>query len=163
MFGILIYIILPVVFLLHDAEELISRKKWEEKNSRKVVTLFPKVASLLSHLREMGSFRLTLIVLEQLLLIVFAVVLGIYVDPLLMVAVFWGFILHLLVHLAESILCKMYVPGLATSILLIPYGALGIYDLSCQYSFLENLSLAVLGFTLVILNLLFVHLLLSKV
>lgn len=162
MFGILIYILLPVVYLIHDVEEIVTRRRWEFVNYDKAIALFPRLEGVLSHLRDLNQFRFVMIVVEQLVLLVGAVILGIYVDPILMVAIFWGFVIHLFVHIAEAIAFKAYVPGVATAILLIPYSVIGIYDLSGQYSLLENIGLAILGFVLVALNLLFVHLLVSK-
>lgn len=162
MFSILIYIVLPIVYLIHDVEEIATRRKWESAYYDKVVAKFPKIEKLLSHLREMNQVRFSLVVVEQFLLLIGAILLGMYVDPILMVSIFWGFCIHLFLHVAEGIVIKGYVPGLVSSILLIPYCIVGIVDLSNQYTLGMNVLLAVFGFVLVVLNLLFAHYMFSK-
>lgn len=162
MFSILIYIVLPIVYLIHDIEEVVTRRNWESVYYDKVITKFPKTEKLLSHLREMNQVRFTLVVVEQFLLLIGAILLGIYVDPILMVAIFWGFCIHLFIHVAEGIAIRGYVPGLVSSVLLIPYCVVGIIDLSNQYTLGMNILLAVFGFVLVVLNLLFAHYMFSK-
>ena len=157
MFTPLLFMLLPLVFLIHDAEEIAVRRRWMDRNADEVMLRFPWTKPMLSHLKAQSTRGFCLIVTEEFLLLVLGVVCMIYLSALLIAALMWGFILHLFVHIGQGILLRSYVPGLITSIILLPYSLLGIRVLTLEFSTLTNLILAVTGILIVALNLAVMH------
>lgn len=158
MFSVLIYLSLPIVFLLHDVEETLLRRWWAERNTDSISSRFPFARPMLEHLRNMSTNSFCIIVAEELLLIILAAVCAIYgTTKVPLCALTWGFCIHLVVHIGQAVAVRSYVPGLITSLLLIPYIILAIADLLQQYYWHENLLMASLGTMIVIVNLLVMH------
>ena len=158
MFSIVIYLSLPFVFLFHDIEEIAKRKRWAIKNADRIGGMYPNIHPMLVHLRDMSNRSFCIIVAEELLLISLAVISAIYggfMAPLL--ALTWGFSLHLLVHIAQALATRGYIPGLATSVLLLPYAGLAVADMLQQFTWQQNLLYAASGVIVVILNLILMH------
>lgn len=153
---------LPIVFIVHDLEEILCRKRWMKNNAAELVRRFPKMKPILMHLKDISTTRFCIIVGEELLLIVVAMVMFIYANQNFLLALFWGFSLHLFVHIGQAIVAMRYVPGVVSSVLFLPYVAFGIFDLCMQFSWRTNLLLSVCGLTVVGLNLLLMHKLLHQ-
>lgn len=163
MFTILLYIMLPVAFVIHDAEEVILRKKCMPQVVKRVAEKFPKLLPVAKHLQEMSTSRFLAIVSEELLLIlVVTIVFLTYGYPYLLYALFLGFGIHLVVHVVQAIALKCYIPGLVTTLLLLPYSIIGTIDLTLQYGAKLCLLLALLGFVAVVANLLLMHKIMKK-
>lgn len=151
----------PVVFLIHELEEVFKQHKWLQKHKESVVSRFPAAQKVMAHLERLNTKAFAVAVVEELLalLVVTAAVtvLGWY-GVFLWMAVFIGFSVHLLVHIAQALVVKGYVPGLVSAIILLPYTVVG-----CEMIFrtTESLSLflecATFGVVLVALNLCFAH------
>lgn len=163
MFSIMIYLSLPLAFLFHDIEEIAKRKRWARVNVDRIGGMFPNVRPMLVHLRDMSHRRFCIIVAEELLLISIAVLCAIYgpfMAPLF--ALTWGFCIHFLVHVVQAMAIRGYVPGLATTILLMPYLGIAVTDMLQQFSWQQNLLYAVLGTIVIIINLLMMHVIVRK-
>ena len=72
------------------------------------------------------------------------------------------FCIHLLVHVVQAMAIRGYVPGLATTILLMPYLGIAVTDMLQQFSWQQNLLYAVLGTIVIIINLLMMHVIVRK-
>ena len=72
-------------------------------------------------------------------------------------ALFMAFSIHLLLHIIQAIILRCYVPGLFTSLLLIPYSYLGIQSIWCAMSGVELLSWSLAGVLFMIINLIVAH------
>ena len=64
---------------------------------------------------------------------------------------------HLLVHFGQAILFRGYVPGIVTSLLLLPYSAYGVWSIWLTTSAVEFLLFALCGMVFVAANLRFAH------
>lgn len=157
MFTPLLFMLLPLAFLIHDAEEVAMRRSWMDRHADKVMLCFPWTKPMLKHLKAQSSRGFCFVVAEELLLIALSVVCMIYISPLPIAALMWGFILHLFMHIAQAILLRSYVPGLTTSIILLPYAVLSARVLTLEFSAFTNLLLAVIGIFIVALNLVVMH------
>lgn len=162
MFTVLLYILLPLVFLIHDLEEIVMRKRSMPHLMRLVSGKFPRIAPIIRHLQNISTKHFIIIIIEEFLLLIVALVVFLYDIPYLLLALFWGFSIHLLVHIAQAILIRRYIPGLITSLLFLPYCALGVVHLIQRYSFELNMLLAVTGFAIVVANLLIMHRIMRK-
>lgn len=163
MFDLLFYISLPIAYILHDVEELLTRRRWEKKHYNDLVAKCPKFTSLFSAIKDLNQFKYTIVILEQLLFLVIAVIMAAYADPTPMCALFWGFAIHtVLQHFFLSVLFRSYYPGLISSVLLLPYFAYGIYMLLNMYSIVENIVMAICGLGVISLNLALMYWLMKK-
>lgn len=160
--DILFYISLPIFYLVHDAEEMLRRKKWEEKHYNDIVTKYPKSEPYLRTLKGLTQLEYGIVIFEQLIFLVISVVLAIYADMVPLFSLFWGFGLHLIVHIVHSIGLRIYMPGLISSIALLPYFGIGIYDLMNRFSPIDNLIMALCGFFVIFLNLILMYMLMKK-
>ena len=163
MFSILIYISLPFVFIFHDIEEIAKRQRWARVNVDRIGGMYPNMRPMLVHLRDMSNRSFCIIVAEELLLISLAVICAIYgtfMAPLF--ALTWGFCIHLVVHIVQALAVKGYIPGLTTSVLLLPYVGIAVADMLQQFSWQQNLLYAVSGIFIVILNLILMHTIFNK-
>lgn len=158
MFSIVIYLSLPFVFLFHEIEEIAKRKRWVRVNVDRIGGMYPSMRPMLVHLRDMSNKSFCIIVAEELLFISLAVISAIYggfMAPLF--ALTWGFSIHLLVHIVQALAARSYVPGLATSALLLPYAGIAVADMLQQFAWQQNLLYAVLGTMAIVLNSILMH------
>lgn len=163
MFSILIYISLPFVFIFHDIEEIAKRQRWARVNVDRIGGMYPNMRPMLVHLRDMSNRSFCIIVAEELLLISLAAtgaIYGTFMAPLF--ALTWGFCIHLVVHIVQALAIKGYIPGLTTSVLLLPYVGIAVADMLQQFSWQQNLLYAVSGIIIVILNLILMHMIFNK-
>lgn len=113
----------PVVFMLHEFEEIIMLKPWLAKNSPELERRFPAVATrVLPLYGGLSTSAFTLAVLEEFLVltavIYAAIAFGLY-D--LWAGLLVAFLFHLLVHVGQTILWRGYCPFILTSLLALPY------------------------------------------
>ena len=115
---------LPLVFMLHDFEELIGAEPWLRANRATLLQRFPHFAPpLLAHLQRMAGAPFTCSVC---LLFVLLTLLSCYAalsgDYRFWYGVLAAFTAHLFVHLLQWALWRRYIPCIFTSLLALPYG-----------------------------------------
>lgn len=163
MFSILIYISLPFVFLFHAIEETVRRQRWARINVDRIGGRHPGLRPMLIYWRNMSNRSFCIIVAEELLLISLAVISAIYGPTQVpLFALIWGFCLHLLVRIGQALAIKGYIPGLITSVILLPYGVVAVSDMIQQFSWQQNLLYAVSGTIIVILNKKLMHMIFKR-
>ena len=114
---------LPIVYMLHDFEEIIMMKSWSESNEKYICQRFPKIGPrLVSHLKEMSveGFALCVAILFLSLGVVTLAALwtGVYSF---WIGLFMAFSIHIVVHIIQWIVFQRYVPAIVTSLLCVPY------------------------------------------
>ena len=117
---------LPLAFVLHDAEEIAVQGRWIRTHGAELSRRFPKFEPMIARLGALGTRGFSIAAAEELavLLAVTAYVLvGGTGAAEVWGAVFLAFSLHLIVHAVQAAMVRGYVPGLATSLLLLPYAA----------------------------------------
>ena len=112
---------LPLVFMLHDFEELIGAEPWLRANRAALLQRFPRLAPrLVAQLERMAGAPFTYSVFLLFALLSFYTALcG---DYRLWYGVLAVFTAHLLVHLLQWALWRRYIPCIITSLLALPYG-----------------------------------------
>ncbi|MGN0222289.1 MAG: HXXEE domain-containing protein [Prevotella sp.] len=158
----ILYLVLPfpLLFILHDAEEVMVQHRWMQAHRESLVSRFPKMRPMLMHLSNLSTKAFAIAAFEELviLLVVTCHVLadGAYAMQLWS-ALFMAFSIHLLVHIAQAVIVRGYVPGLATSLILLPYAAYGIYSIRLSMSGAELMAWGALGILIMVVNLRFAH------
>lgn len=151
---------LPLVFLLHDAEEVAVQHRWMENHSGALRERFPRLRPLLDRLQRLNTKAFALAALEEFIVLLCATACVLADVPFaleLWAALFLAFSLHLLLHFGQAVAVRGYVPGLVTSILLSPFAVYGVFCISLVMSPLKMFALAVAGAAFVALNLRFAH------
>nr|MBO2482447.1 HXXEE domain-containing protein [Bacillaceae bacterium] len=127
-----VLLLFPVVFMVHDFEEILTVEKWTKQNKEKVFALLPKKL----HRFFWSSFHINTLEFAK---DVFWIFLAITAAALIAVLFQWyGFFLiflaifffHVFTHFGQSVLFKGYAPGVWTSLFLVlPYSLYAYYRL----------------------------------
>lgn len=153
--------LLPIVFILHEFEEIIFFKPWIRKNNDYLQKRLPNPAKrFVSHLEKLSVPAFTLAVAEEFILLSVITVASVMLDSyLLWLGVFMGFFIHLLIHLAQWIILRRYIPAINTTFISLIYcGFAFTYILrEGMFQTTEILLWTVIGFTIIAINLLFAH------
>ena len=145
----------PIVFMLHDFEEIILIELWARKNKVVLLKNHPRVATLYT---EVSTASFALAVSEE-FIVLSLITLGsvIFSWYYLWLGALVGFFIHLVVHLIQWIVFKKYIPAIATTIPSIIYSVYAI-NYICVNSSMEISPLiiwSVLGVIIVFINLIF--------
>ncbi|MDI6834301.1 MAG: HXXEE domain-containing protein [Rhizobiaceae bacterium] len=122
----------PVVFMLHEFEEIIMLKPWLAKNGPAMERRFPVVAAkVLPLYNSLSTSAFTLAVLEEFFILTAvtyaAIAFGLH-D--LWAGLLIAFLFHLLVHIGQTILWRGYCPFIITSLLALPYCLYALFTLA---------------------------------
>ncbi|MCE1253189.1 MAG: HXXEE domain-containing protein [Anaerolineae bacterium] len=152
--------LLPLVFMLHDFEEIIMMPAWLQRQAETLKQrLPPRIQSLMSHSAGLSTAAFSLAVAEEFLLLSVLSTLAIHFAW----TAFWlglmlAFFIHLLVHIGQFIWFKAYTPAILTSL------PAGLYCLWVLWLFKNSLASewqAVLLFTLLGLAIVVINLVLA--
>lgn len=150
----------PVVFILHEVEELIVQRRWMLTHRESLCLRFPKVRHIIDHLSSLNTKAFAIAAIEELFVLIVAtcyvLVDGIY-STQVWSALFIAFSFHLFVHFGQAILLRGYVPGVVTSLILLPYSLYGLWSIWLITSGIEFMLLAICGIAFISLNLRFAH------
>ena len=163
----LIMLLLPVVFMVHEYEEIIMFRHWLDRNKDKLKREFPKFDRFLVRSGHFNYSTATFAVgtAHEFLLISLISFYAVWQNAYqLWFAALAAYSVHLLMHIAQWVIYRKYVPVIITSILTLPY---------CIYAFIEfvkayilspsqMLLWAVVGIILTILSLLSAFFLMGK-
>ena len=151
---------LPLFFILHDAEEVAVQHRWMKAHSTSLVARFPRMRMMIDRLLCLSTKAFAIAAFEELVVLLLAtcyVLVGGACAMQLWSALFMAFSLHLLVHLAQAVMVRGYVPGVVTSVLLLPYAAYGLFCISLAATTVQIILLGLAGWALMLPNLLFAH------
>ena len=159
-YGLIIWL-LPIVFMIHDFEEIIFFKPWINRNKDYLSKKFPNISKrFLPRMENLSTSAFTLAVAEEFLLLSLITVGSVLFDNyLLWLAAFMGFFVHLLVHLVQWIILKRYIHAIYTTFLALTYCVYALYEIISKNVFQvsEIVFWTIIGFGLVGVNLLFAH------
>ncbi len=156
----------PILFLIHELEEILGFEKWYDKNKNKL-NKYPKIANKLSKVFSYFSKKNMLFaIFEQLILCLLVCIIAVKYDfYILWLAAFIGYTIHLIIHVFQSAILKTYIPSLITSLIEIPICSYIIYIMFKHYSFSLYEVFYYSGFAVIIiaLNLYLVHKIMKKI
>lgn len=111
--------LLPIVFMLHDFEEIIMIRPWLDLNRQGLFTRFPRLAKLIfPHYDTISTSSFAFAVMLLFILIAAVTFIAVeYEYYALWIGVYLIFFVHLLVHIISAIVYKKYVPVIITSVL----------------------------------------------
>lgn len=109
----LLYFAFPLLFMLHELEEIAYMPEWFNKHSSN-----PKIPQFFKEHFNSKAKPFTLIVLEEyILILIIAVVCYLNSFYTFFVSLVIAYNVHIIVHLLQAIYLKTYVPGLVLGVI----------------------------------------------
>ena len=148
---VLLICLFPVVFMLHDFEEIIMQQRWMERNADELSRRFPVLRKQIMQLRELSTTGFAIAVAEE-----FIIISGVYVYAVLSrhyflwMALFLAFGIHLFVHVGQFVLLRKYIPAKAVYVCYFLYST-GLFTA------MDFLLGGILGVLIMVLNLKLAH------
>ncbi|MCL2626208.1 MAG: HXXEE domain-containing protein [Cystobacterineae bacterium] len=123
--------LLPIVFMLHDFEEIIFFESWMRKNKAFLEKKFPKMPPwVLAHASSLSTPAFALAVAGEFVLLSLITWGCVLFDNYgLWLALFMVFFIHLFVHVGQWLVLRRYIPAIYTTFLGLVYGAYVVYTL----------------------------------
>lgn len=120
--------LLPIIFMLHDFEEIIMFGPWLKKNRAEVRRRFPAIDRALAKSHDhLSTSAFAVAVLHEFLIIAVITYASLFSNTYhWWFGAFAAFSLHALVHIAQWIIFGKYAPFVITSILALPYCAFAL-------------------------------------
>lgn len=138
----------PIAFIAYSAEKVIMQHRWMSAHKESLVQRFPKIRPMIEKLAQRSTkvFATTALVELMVILLATAYVLqqGAY-SLELWSALFIAFSVYLLVHVGEAIGMRGYVPGLVSSLLLLPFAGFGMWSIWLAMSGWEMVMWGIIG------------------
>jgi len=154
---LVIVTLLPIVFMMHEFEEIIFFKWWSRKNEQLLRNKYPRISARFDSISTAGF---SVAVAEEFILLC-AITFGcVFLNGYyLWLAVFMGFSLHLLIHIAQWLVFRRYIPAIVTSFLALLYSVYVLRVIIYQniFDISEIIIWSVAGIVLVGGNLLLAH------
>lgn len=148
----------PVVFMVHEMEEIIGLRIWLEKN----IDITKKYSRISKIYQNVTTEAFSVAVLEEYLLSIIITALSIYFKIyLLWIGVFIAFAVHLVIHIILSIIIRRYIPALV--LLPISIFLINKVIIELHYSTFSIIIASLLCFIIMLINLMFIHKLMRKV
>lgn len=151
----------PILFIIHDFEEIIFIKPWITKNSLYFQTNYPKLANkLLPHFKNLSTESFALGVAEEFIIIVFVTLYAYFTSEYkVWLGLFIAFSFHLIIHLIQSITIKRYIPAVLTSILCLPccIYIIILMVLTLKISYISIIAYSLISIAIMIINLIAIH------
>ena len=150
----------PLAFIIHEAEEIAVQKRWMSTHRDTLDKKFPKLRPLTAHLAKLGTKAFAVAAAEELLIVLAITSLVLIQYEFCMQiwsAIFIAFSLHLIVHILQAVAVRGYVPGLVSTVVLLPYSAYGLYSIYLAMSLWEMLAWGTAGLVFMAVNLMFAH------
>lgn len=114
--------LLPVLFMIHDFEEIIFMRPWFLKHKDELQKRFPRFAKTIAQSAERSTAAFAVGALEIFILLSLFNVLAYCLEWYwLWYMQFMAFAVHLVFHLVQTIAIRRYIPATVTSVLALPY------------------------------------------
>lgn len=123
---------LPILFFAHRVEEFLTQKRWASQQNDELKGRFPQVLGAIHNLPELNAKGFVALIIVELIFILLGSILVLAQAPqatLVWSILFTGFSLHLLVHIAQVVIARQYVPGIVSVLISVPYACMGINSL----------------------------------
>lgn len=110
--------LLPVVFMIHELEEIIMMRPWYVKNERFIRARFSRLAPQISRTGSLSASAIALVAGEEFMILIAVTLISVeYGFYSLWAGFLIGFLLHLVFHIGTFFVMGRYVPYIITSVL----------------------------------------------
>jgi len=110
---IITYTLLPIIFMLHEFEEIIFLKYWLKKDKDYLHKKFPKIGSrIYSQFSKLTTSGFALAIAEEFVIVSLLTYVSIITQNFyIWFTVFMGFSIHIIVHIIQWVLYRKYIPA----------------------------------------------------
>ncbi|GFP75824.1 HXXEE domain-containing protein [Clostridium fungisolvens] len=153
----------PIIFMLHDFEEIIMFNAWSKRNETKISSI-AKGHIPFNFNASTAAFSFG--VAEEFIIISFVTLFSSLSDNYLAwYGIFIAFTFHLILHFVQLFIFKKYIPATITSIILFPISIYMIYKVYILVNFAAiSLIISILLSTIIMIaNIFALHKLMSSV
>ena len=157
-----LYIVLPfpLAFIINDLEEMVVQHRWMLSHRYILEERFPRIKPISKHLASLDTKSFAIAALEELFIIIlvtcYVLIQGKYCMEIWS-ALFIAFSFHQLIHIIQATILHSYVPGVFTSLLLLPYSYIGLQSIWNAMNGTGVMLCGIVGIIFMVLNLLFAH------
>lgn len=149
--------IFPILFIIHDMEEIMGFELWLKKNRTLLDRKYPKISSTYKPYSTEG---MAAAVMEEMMLCLVICIISRFTEFYgLWLGTFVAYTIHLIVHIGQTIVIKKYIPAVITSIICLPLSiwfiAVSISTLS--YSISQVFAYSLIGIVIIAGNLKIAH------
>lgn len=153
----------PLIFMVHDFEEIIFQEWWFNKERSTLLKKYPKVAREYERISTAG-FALA-VSEEFIVLLVISLTAIVFQWYYLWLGTLLTFLIHLIIHIVQWAIYKKYIPAIIT---VIPAAIYSIYAIrfvyeSCNMQLLSGIMWSMIGMIIFGANLFFVHRMARKI
>ena len=152
----------PILFIVHDMEEIMGFGLWLQKNKRFLDERYPKISKTYTPYSTEG---MTAAVMEEMILCLHNCALARTTQFYgLWLGGFIAYAIHLVVHIGQSLVIRKYIPALLTSVICLPVSVwLIIVSIgNLGFSAMQVILYSVLGLAVVGGNLKLAHWIIHK-
>lgn len=150
--------LLPIVFMLHELEEIIMTQNWLHHNQTQLGKRFPRIKGMLHNLENLPTPAFTLAVAEEFIILSACTVIALTTGHVTAwYCCLLAFSLHLIIHFIQFLIVRQYIPAIITTILCLPYCIWAFLQISPQYTIWETIIWGITGSIFGVLNLALVH------
>lgn len=147
----------PILFIVHDMEEIMGFGLWLKKNRTLLDRKYPKISNTYNPYSTEG---MAAAVMEELVIcLIICIITRLTGFYGLWLGAFIAYTFHLIVHIGQSIVIKKYIPAVITSIICLPLSiwfiAFSIGNLS--YTITQVLFYSLIGIVAIAGNLKVAH------
>ena len=113
----------PIIFMIHDFEEVVMFKPWVTKNAGFMKKRFPRLAArMLPHMEGLSTSSFALAVAGMFLIVSAVTLISVERDLYaLWAGAVIGYFIHLVIHVTQFLVVRRYVPVVVTSLVTAPY------------------------------------------
>ena len=124
----------PIIFMIHEFEEIILMRWWLGKNKAIILSKYPNLGKrVLQKFELISTETFSLMVAEEFLIVSFVVLFSVFTSNYnLYVGLLVAYFIHLLTHLTQTVLIRKYTPGIITTFFT------GIFCLFVFYRFADS-------------------------
>ncbi len=125
----------PIIFMIHDFEEIIMMRPWLEKNRGYLSGRFPRLAArILPHVEGISTSAFALAVAVIFLIVSTVTLIAVEFDLYaLWAGALIGFFIHLVVHVGQFLVVRRYVPVIITTLITAPYCILALIVVNARH------------------------------
>ncbi len=108
----------PILFIVHDMEEIMGFGLWLKKNKALLDRKYPKISKTYNPYSTEG---MTAAVMEEMVICLIICIIARFTEVYgLWLGAFIAYTFHLIVHIGQCIVIKKYIPAVVTSIICLP-------------------------------------------
>lgn len=151
---------LPLLFLIHKTEEAFVEHKWIISHHGELANRFPRLKPFIDHWAGLTTKGFAIATIEEMIVVVFITAYVLVKGPgglQIWVATFVAFTLHMFIHIVLAFATKGYVPGLVTTVAIMPYCYMGMQSIWHNMDGEEIALWTITGIILAVVNIRFAH------